>query len=403
MTLIRSLAYRPFALLWSGQTISRLGDNLYRVALFWWAAQQTESALATSIILFCTIAPMLLFVLIGGVTVDRFPRIPIMLASDVIRGCIVIVIAVLAQYQALEIWHIYIASILFGTVDAFFQPAFTAVLPEITPAEILPSANSLTTISQQAAAVIGALLGATLVALVGTAFAFTLNGLSFFVSALCLLPLLRLSTAPTTDQPATNILHDVRQGLSAVMSAPWLWITISIIALGNITSSAPFTVALPFLVKETLGAEINTFGLAQAMLSLGVVLGAVWLGRLRVIRRRGLMAYGAWLVSGLLTLAIGLPIGTLGIALASLLVGATTAAFSLIWINTLQQLVPREMLGRVSSIDYLGSFILLPLGYSVVGWATDQLGAATVFVIGGALTMALAVLGLLHPAIRRLD
>ena len=75
----------------------------------------------------------------------------------------------------------------------------------------------------------------------------------------------------------------------------------------------------------------------------------------------------------------------------------------LIWIYTLQEMVPGELLGRVYSIDALGSFVLLPIGFSLSGWATDLFGAPTVFLIGGLGTMALASLGLLHPAIRGLD
>jgi len=75
----------------------------------------------------------------------------------------------------------------------------------------------------------------------------------------------------------------------------------------------------------------------------------------------------------------------------------------LIWTNTLQELVPGEKLGRVSSIDALGSFVLLPVGYAVAGWATDRMGAAPVFTIGGIAVAVLGLAGLLHPAIRRLD
>ncbi len=66
-------------------------------------------------------------------------------------------------------------------------------------------------------------------------------------------------------------------------------------------------------------------------------------------------------------------------------------------------MVPRDLLGRVSSIDLLGSFVLLPIGYGLAGWATDLLGAPMVFLIGGAASVVLALLGLAHPAIRNLD
>ncbi len=104
-----------------------------------------------------------------------------------------------------------------------------------------------------------------------------------------------------------------------------------------------------------------------------------------------------------MVLAYGLPISIIGVSIAALVLGGSIAFFSLIWTNTLQELVPREMLGRVSSIDMLGSFVLLPIGFGITGWATDQLGAATVFVIGGAFSALLAALALLHPAIRGLD
>jgi MFS family permease len=83
--------------------------------------------------------------------------------------------------------------------------------------------------------------------------------------------------------------------------------------------------------------------------------------------------------------------------------GLSTSVFALIWTHTLQDMVPGELLGRVYSIDALGAFVLLPIGFALAGWATDLFGAPTVFLIGGPGTMALASLGLLHPAIRNLD
>ena len=77
--------------------------------------------------------------------------------------------------------------------------------------------------------------------------------------------------------------------------------------------------------------------------------------------------------------------------------------FSLIWTNTLQEMVPHELLGRVYSIDALGSWVLLPVGFAIAGWATDLVGAPTVFLVGGFGTIALTLIGLSHPAIRNLD
>ena len=187
MALFRALTHRSFAFLWVGQTISRVGDHLYQVALAWWVLEKTGSALAMGTVLTFSMVPMLLFVLIGGVAVDRLPRVRLLLISDLGRGIAAAGVAWLALSGRLEIWHIYGASLLFGLADAFFQPAYLALVPELTPVSALTSANSLTSLSSQAGRIMGPALGAALVGLGGTTLAFAGNALSFFAAALLVL------------------------------------------------------------------------------------------------------------------------------------------------------------------------------------------------------------------------
>lgn len=107
-------------------------------------AEKTGSAVAMGAVLIFALSPMLLFLLLGGVAVDRFPRIRLMLASDLLRGGVVALVAALAFSDRLALWHIYLASLIFGFVDAFFQPAYVATVPDLTPEAAWPSANSLT-------------------------------------------------------------------------------------------------------------------------------------------------------------------------------------------------------------------------------------------------------------------
>src|SRR5215216_3298244 len=193
MNVLRSLKHRPFALLWSGQTTSRLGDSLYRIALSWWVLEKTGSAVAMGTVLILSQIPLLLFLLIGGVVVDRLPRIRIMFASDIFSGLVITFVAIFSWLNLLEIWHIYIASIIFGFVEAFFFPAYQSVIPQITPSELLTSANSLNGLSQRLTGIVGPALGAALVAAGGTSVTFALDALSFFISAICVFPLIRLN------------------------------------------------------------------------------------------------------------------------------------------------------------------------------------------------------------------
>src|SRR5262249_48922691 len=130
MLIFRAFTNRSFALLWSGQTISRLGDSLYAIALAWWVLQKTGSATAMGIVLICAEVPMIVCLLFGGVAVDRFPRARLMLASDLLRGSLVFLIAFLAFLQWLDLWQICVMAALFGVVSAFFYPAYTALIPD---------------------------------------------------------------------------------------------------------------------------------------------------------------------------------------------------------------------------------------------------------------------------------
>jgi MFS family permease len=402
VTLFSALRHRAFALLWSGQTISRLGDNLYRIALAWWVLEKTGSATVMGTVLIFSMVPMLIFLLIGGVAVDRLPRGRVMLASDLVRGALVAGVAVLASANALEIWQVYIASVVFGFVSAFFQPAYTAIVPDIMPSEGLPSANALTNLSWRITGVAGPALGAFFVAMGGTTIAFALDAFSFFVSAACLVPVLGL-VAHASANKSSNALRDLVEGVRLVFASPWLWITIVVFGFANMAFEGGMGAALPFLVKNNLHADVGELGLINSMLSLGSVMGAVWLGRYTRLRRRGWIAYGAAIIGTTAFLSFGLPITLVGVMIAAFIAGASESFFGLIWTNTLQELVPREMLGRVSSIDMLGSFVLIPVGFALAGWATDAVGAPIVFLVGGAWCLALFVLSLLHPAIRGLD
>jgi MFS family permease len=383
---------------------------LYEIAPAWWVLEKTGSATAMATVLIFAFAPMVLFTLLGGVVVDRYSRLHIMLAADVVRGGTAMILGVLAFRGGLEIWHVYLFSLVFGLVEAFFHPAYTAAVPALVPEADLPSANSLSSLSIQAGRIGGPPLGAALIALGGVPLAFALNALSFFVAAVFLLPLLR-GAQPPGVQPVSealetageSLLLDFKEGIRVVLAAPWLWLSIAVFALTNITLAGPYSVSLPFLVNDHLGADVQTLGFLYAMFAAGYVLSSVWLGNKAQLRRRGRLVYGGIALGGLGLFVFGLPVGMVGLALAALLNGATLEISGLAWTNALQSLVPAEKLGRVASVDALGSFALLPIGYGLAGWATEWLGAPLVFMLGGGLTTVVVLLAYRHPAVRALD
>src|SRR5512133_2967566 len=121
MSLLRALRYRNFALLFSGQALSRLADFVFNIALAWWVLEKTGSALAMGAVMVFGAVPMLIFLLAGGVAVDRVNRIWLLFLSDVGRGTIMVAATWLVGTNQLEIWMVYAGSLIFSFADAFFM------------------------------------------------------------------------------------------------------------------------------------------------------------------------------------------------------------------------------------------------------------------------------------------
>lgn len=101
---------------------------------------------------------------------------------------------------------------------------------------------------------------------------------SFFASAACLLAIREPPGVRPDDHQPAGILHDLRQGFGTVFALPWLWITITVAAIGNVTHGGPLAVALPFLVEQRFAGNVGTYGLLQSKVGLGAVLAAIWMG-----------------------------------------------------------------------------------------------------------------------------
>src|SRR4029078_2354292 len=123
LKILRPLAIRDFALLWTGAAVSLLGGGVYIVGIAWQVHAPPDPPPALSLIGVAGTLPMAAFLLVGGVVSDRFDRREIMIATDLVRAVAVAVIAVLSITGALELWHLILLAIVFGTGDAFFGPA----------------------------------------------------------------------------------------------------------------------------------------------------------------------------------------------------------------------------------------------------------------------------------------
>jgi Transmembrane secretion effector len=402
MVVLSALKNRGFAFLWLGQTLSVLGDNVFRIALSIWLVRETGSGQVLAVVMVFSLAPMLMFLLFGGIVADRVSRVRVMVVSDVSRGLVIGTLWLLAATGKLEIWMVCLANVLLGAASAFFQPAYSSLFPELVSNELLNTATSLTVISGQVAAILGPLLAAVITRVGDGSAVFEIDCLSFFFAAICAVPVLIKKSPREVCARNGRVLTELSEGVSAVLETPWLCTSIVLFAITNATLAGPLSVALPLLIGA-VGPDVSALGVLYAAMATGSIAAGLAVSRFRRFRFRGPTIYLALLANGALILVMGLHVSFTVLAIAMFVVGGMYSLSNLVWYNTLYEFVPAEKLGRVSSIDYFGTFVLLPLGYSVSGVLTDRLSPANVFILGGTSTMIFVALGLARPYVRRLD
>src|SRR5256886_7363757 len=157
--MLAPLRHRDFRLLFIGQTVSMVGNQLYSVALPFQilALKGTPLQLGTGFAFFA--GAQLLTILFGGALVDRLPRRTVILSMDLLSTIVVAVVAALGLTHHLQIPHLYVLSAFFGATFAFYTPALSAIMPELIPADVLVPGNALRGLSGQSARVIGPLIG----------------------------------------------------------------------------------------------------------------------------------------------------------------------------------------------------------------------------------------------------
>ena len=384
LPMLEPLRHRDFRLLWIGQTVSMVGNGLYSVALPFQILQLggTPVQLGTGFTFFS--AAQLLTALFGGAMVDRLPRRRVILTIDLLSTLVVGAVAALGVARRLTIPEIYAVSAFEGAAFAFYLPAMQAIMPELVPSEVLAPGNALRALSNQAGRVVGPLAGGLIVAAAGPPAAFAIDAATFAVSFSVFL----FARPPAHEPPPPKpILSDIRDGFAFTFSVPWLWASIIGFAIINGFYFAGFSVALPLLVLRNLHGTAAMFGLIGSAAGVGELVGGLLVGNVRV-RRLGIAMY---LFNGL----IGL--GFFGYGVAPLLPVVLFAAFAFalaiviantLWETNLQKFVPRQLLGRVNSVDNFGSWLIGPFAPLLAGAAIVHTGPAAIFLVGGAISFA---------------
>ena len=303
LRILRPLGIRDFALLWTGMTVSLLGDGIYFVAIAWQVYELSNAPTALSIVGVAWTLPQVLFLLLSGVISDRFDRRRVMILADVLRGVHIFIIGLLAVSGTLELWHLLVLVAFYGAGEALFWPSFTAIVPDIVPQDLLVEANSLDIFVRTATSRLsGPALGGLAIGAFGTGGAFLLDAGSFALSALALLA---MTSRPVEKASGVSMRQDIAEGVNFIRSQTWLWGTLVAASVTLSASSGRGRCWFPTSSRTSSAGAAADLGFIFGAGGLGAVLSSLILAQRHLPRKHITFMYAAWTVSGFAIVVYG--------------------------------------------------------------------------------------------------
>jgi MFS family permease len=390
------LLQRRFALLLAARTASLFGDAVVLVAFTFAVLDLTGSLVDLGLVLAAGEVATLVLMLFGGVLADRLERRRLMIGADLTRLGTQGLLAALLLTAHAQLWELVVLQVVRGSAVAVFRPASSGFVPQVVPAARLRQANSLLMLGRSASTVLGPALGGLLVVTIGAGWAIGLDAASFAVSA-ALLTLIG-PVAPPARTAAGSVLHDLAGGWRELRARTWVLASIANFALFQFVVLSSWLVLGPVVARRSLGGA-QSWGAIVAAFGAGSVIGAALLYRLRVARpvRTAFLVLLVYVVA-LVALALALPVPV--IAACALIAGWSAATADTLWQTAMQTNLPGEVLSRVSSYDWLGSTLFLPVGLAVVGPVASVAGVEATLLGVSALFVAVTLVLLLGRAIR---
>ena len=377
-----AMRHRNYQLYFGGQLISNIGTWMQVIAQAWVVYQIAHSELALGLVAFASAIPTLIISPWGGVIVDRVSRRNLLIMTQSGAMLLAFVLAVLTFTNTVQEWHVIALAALLGVVNAFDAPARQAIVPELVGKQDLPNAIALNSMMFNSARVIGPAIAGLMLAVIGAAWCFTLNGISFLavIVGLWLMELPPHRGATHTNSPWQQLVGGLQYaGRNREISA------LILLSLVFSIFGISYSTVLPAFVEKNLHAGAVVYGWLNAATGLGAVSGAFLLANHRISHgRRGKL---------LVLTNIAFPLILIAFSFASQYPLSLLLAFGLgtgfmvqfTTINTLLQTrVEDAFRGRVMGLYTLTFFGFAPFGNLLIGFLGEKLGlsiAMTLFAV----------------------
>jgi MFS family permease len=356
---------------------SNFGNGLGPIALAFGVLDLPGATAKTlSLVMFAQMFPLVVFMLLGGVIADRYPKALIIGGSDIVLSLFVLTNGVMFLTGTVSVTSLVIVGVFSGFLHALWWPAMSALPTEIVEEEQLQSINSVVGICSSVTYILGTVTGGIIVAAIGSGWAIVLDALTFFIAGILVIQLRSFGKRREVNESSPTVFQDLRAGWVEFSSRSWVVAVVLGYSIIAMLMESIFTVVGPAHAKEHLGGP-KPWSWILASMTLGMLVAVVV--TLKVKPKRPIfIGISAQILVGLWWVALGytnlIPV---------LMIGAIGAGFAMdffmvLWMTALQTQIPKESLSRVSSYDAFGSLILAPLGIIIAGPLVTKFGTTTV-------------------------
>jgi predicted MFS family arabinose efflux permease len=353
----------------------------------WLVYDLTDSSIWLGLVGASGTAPMLLFSLPAGVVADRFSKRNILLVTQSVAMLQAFALAALTYFGVIRVWHVMVLAALLGISNSFDMPARHSMVIELSSRKDVLNAVSLNSSAFNSGRIVGPALGGLLIASVGTATCFFINGISFVATIVALAGIAPREPRPEAKGP---MLLQIQGGLRWAKGQPLVKALLAMIAAASVFAMS-YATLLPVFARDVFHMGAQAYGFLLSSYAVGALTSALLLTALGhrwpLGRLIGTGSY--WFPFALAAVALA---PRYGLAVAALfLAGVGLMLFNATTNTMLQRLSPDELRGRVMSMRTLLFAGMMPLGAMQMGALGEWLGPRAAVGIGAAVCLVAAI------------
>ncbi|MGE5325502.1 MAG: MFS transporter [Deltaproteobacteria bacterium] len=387
---------RNYRYTWIGQVVSEIGDHFNNIAVFSLAMETTHSGLVVSGVLLSRAIPAVMAGPIAGVVLDRFDRKRIIIASDLIRGIVALLFVTTLRYHSP--WLLYVLSAVLMYASPFFTSGRTSILPTIANKEELHTANSLTQTTQWTTLTVGTMAAGLTAAAVGYRWAFVMNSLSFFFSALCISQLhvpgsFRPKRTALTENRVVRPWHEYKEGLRYMKSSP-LILGIALVGVGWATGGGAAQILFTLFGEQVFNRGPAGIGIIWSFAGVGLLCGGAighYMGkRISFSTYKWTISIAYVIHGGAYVLFSQMPQFWQALVFIALS-RAAVAVSSVLNVSQMLRHVPDEFRGRVFSTAESLIWSTMIFSMALAGIASEFRGPRTIGMVAGILSSMTAI------------